>query len=431
MSFFNFHEYLQYSLVFLNLVILIINVYCMIMGVVFETKKRYLTFNAVLTLLTSVVFSISAGANFEYRKISVKNEDFVKAFDKVTPVFLVLLLLLLTAAVLMLYFVLRWKRERITPASIKEAMDKLPAGLCYHNEKGKPVLINHRMAYLCRAITGEALFDGNEFWRRLIYGEVLPGNTVEKYGENPIITVMGDSTISFTRINCEIGGEKIHEIRATDITEQFALHLELKERNSEQRALNMRLQEYGETVWDITREREILAAKVKIHDMLGKAQLVTRRYIETGGADMTKKELTDIWNGTLYLFDGGFAEISADSNLDELYNAAKLMGITINVMGQIPKDNRLLRFIMSGARECLTNAVHHAKARELTVTLYGSGSYFIIEYTNDGKKPDRPISEGGGLSSLRQSVEKDGGTMETHISPQFILRLRIPVKEVY
>ena len=69
----------------------------------------------------------------------------------------------------------------------------------------------------------------------------------------------------------------------------------------------MRLQQYGETVWDITREREILAAKVKIHDMLGKAQLVTRRYIETGGADMTKKELTDIWNGTLYLFDGGFA----------------------------------------------------------------------------------------------------------------------------
>ena len=78
MSFFNFPEYLQYSLVFLNLVILIINVYCMIMGVVFETKKRYLTFNAVLTLLTSVVFSISAGANFEYRKLSEKNEEFVK-----------------------------------------------------------------------------------------------------------------------------------------------------------------------------------------------------------------------------------------------------------------------------------------------------------------------------------------------------------------
>ena len=431
MRFFNLSEYLQYSLVFLNLVILIINVYCMIMGIVFETKKRYLALNSMLTFLTSVVFSFSVGANFEYRKFSAKNAGFIETFDKFTPAFVVMLVLLMTASLLMLYFVVRWKRERITPASIKEAMDKLPAGLCYYNENGVPKLINHRMDYLCRIITGEALFDANEFWRRLTCGEVLPGNVVEKYGKNPIITVSGDSTLSFTRTDCEIEGEKIHEIRATDITEQFTLHLELKERNSEQRILNRRLQEYGETVWDITREREILAAKVKIHDMLGKAQLVTKRYIETGGADMSKDELTDIWNSTLYLFDGGFAEMSADGNLDELYDAAKLMGIVINVKGKIPKDNRLLRFIMSGARESLTNAVHHAKARELTITLYGSGSYFIIEYTNDGKKPDRPISEGGGLSSLRQSVEKDGGIMETQISPQFVLRLKIPVKEVY
>ena len=431
MRFFELPEYLQYTLVFINLIIVIINVYCIIMGVVFDTKKRYLALNVMLLIFSSIIFCFSVGANFDYRKSSLKSTDIIEAFNEFTPVFIAILVILLAVSALMLYFVMQWKKVRITPASIKEAMDKLPAALCYHNADGVPRLINHRMDYLCRVITGEALFDGNEFWHKLTNGDILPGNNVEKYGENPIITVPGDATLSFTRIDREIGGEKIHEIRATDITEQFALNLELRKRNSEQHALNLRLQEYGENVWDITREREILAAKVKIHDMLGKAQLVTRRYIETGGADMTKDELTNIWNGTLYLFDGGFAEVLSDSNLDELYDAAKLMGITINVKGQIPKDNRLLRFIMSGARECLTNAVHHAKANELTITLYGISNYFVIEYTNNGKNPEKPISEGGGLSSLRQSVEKDGGIMETLISPQFILRLKIPVKEVY
>ena len=106
------------------------------------------------------------------------------------------------------------------------------------------------------------------------------------------------------------------------------------------------------------------------------------------------------------------------------------MGINLTVKGVIPADNRLLRFIMSGARECLTNAVHHAKATELTVTLYYEYSFFVVEYTNDGEKPANPISEGGGLSSLRQSVESEGGIMETEIFPQFVLRLKIPSKEV-
>jgi len=341
-----------------------------------------------------------------------------------------LLALLSVLSVLSLYLVEKWKREHITPASIKEGIDRLPAGLCYHSEEGVPRLINHRMDGLCRRITGEPLFDGNELWRRLTKGEVLPGNSVEKWGDNPIISLSDGSTVSFTKIEREIGGRKMYEIRATDITKQYGLNLELQEYNNELRSLNTRLQEYGESVYDITREREILTAKVNIHDMLGKALLVTKRFIESGDEGITKNELTDMWKGTLYLFDGGFTEESESRNLDELYDAAKLMGINLTVKGVIPADNRLLRFIMSGARECLTNAVHHAKASELFITLYREYSFFVVEYTNDGEKPANPISEGGGLSSLRQSVESEGGIMETEISPQFVLRLKIPSKEV-
>ena len=428
-SFLMLPEYLQYTVIFVNLIALVINIYTVVSCVVFEAHKKRIGINLILTGLNTALFYMFVSVNFANRKNINGNSFLSELFSKYGWVFMTLLTMLSVLSVLSLYLVEKWKREHITPASIKEGIDRLPAGLCYHNEKGVPKLINHRMDGLCRMVTGEPLFDGNELWRRLTRGEVLSGNTVIKWGENPIITLSDGNTVSFTKIEREIGGKRLYEIRATDITKQYALNLELQRNNNELRSLNTRLQEYGENVYDITREREILTAKVNIHDMLGKALLVTKRYIENGDDGITEKELTEMWKGTLYLFDGGFTEGSDSGNLDELYDAAKLMGIKLNVNGSIPADNRLLRFIMSGARESLTNAVHHAKATELTVSLYYEYSFFVIEYTNDGAKPLNPVSEGGGLSSLRQSVEAEGGIMETEIYPQFVLRLKIPSKE--
>lgn len=428
-SFLMLPEYLQYTVIFVNLIALVINIYTVVSCVVFEAHQKRIGINLILTGLNTALFYMFVSVNFANRKNINGNSFLSELFSKYGWVFMTLLTMLSVLSVLSLYLVEKWKREHITPASIKEGIDRLPAGLCYHNEKGVPKLINHRMDGLCHMVTGDPLFDGNEFWRRLTRGEVLSGNTVIKWGENPIITLSDGNTVSFTKIEREIGGKRLYEIRATDITKQYALNLELQRNNNELRSLNNRLQEYGENVYDITREREILTAKVNIHDMLGKALLVTKRYIENGDDGITEKELTEMWKGTLYLFDGGFTEGSDSGNLDELYDAAKLMGIKLNVNGSIPADNRLLRFIMSGARESLTNAVQHAKATELTVSLYYEYSFFVIEYTNDGAKPLNPVSEGGGLSSLRQSVEAEGGIMETEIYPQFVLRLKIPSKE--
>lgn len=429
-SFFDLPEYLQYTLIFFNLILLVINIYCVVSCVIFEFKKHHIVVNTVLTAFTCVLYFTAVSANFNYRKNHRTDGFDIMLMGEYFILMSVILIALSALSVFALYTVLKWKREHITPASIKEGLDRLPAGLCYHNKDGVPKLINHRMDNLCRFITGEPLFDANEFWRKLQKGEVLPDNIPQQTGENPIVTVMGNTTLSFTKIEREIGGEKLFEIRATDITQKFALSNKLRRSNNELRELNRRLQEYGENVYDITREREILTAKVNIHDMLGRAQLITKRYIENAKSDITKDELIGIWNGTLYLFDGGFADAKDDISLDELYDAAKIMGIRLIIDGKVPKDKRLLRFIMSGARESLTNALHHAKASELRVRLNSKNFLFVIEFTNDGLQPTEEISEGGGLSSLRQTVEAAGGIMETDIYPNFALRLKIPSKEV-
>ena len=422
-------DMVQSLLLLVNLLILIVDIYCVILGWVFGSGRIYRFFNGALTVLTSVLFCLS-GMDYYNRYMHSGNPGFSKEiFNKPVAVIVILLMLLGGLSLASLFSVNNWKKNYVTPASIKEGMDKLPSGLCYHNEAGIPKLINHRMDNLCRYITGEPLFDGNEFWRRLINGEVIPGNTVEKSGDNPIITISGGETVSFTRAEKEISGEKMYEIRAADITKQFALYNELQKSNNNLRQLNARLQEYGENVWDITREREILSAKVHIHDTLGKSLLITRRYIENGDIGLSKEDLIEIWKANVALFSGGFEGEKDDNSLEELYKAAEIMGIHLKVTGSIPKDNQVLRFVMSGARESLTNAVHHARASELTISLSYSFGFCVIEYTNDGIQPECGISEGGGLSSLRERVENADGIMETEIYPQFVLRLKIPSKE--
>ena len=50
----------------------------------------------------------------------------------------------------------------------------------------------------------------------------------------------------------------------------------------------------------------------------------------------------------------------------------------------------------------------------------------ILTITNNGKRPDGPIVEGGGLSTLRRRVERAGGTMVVQSLPIFKLTVTVP-----
>ena len=52
-----------------------------------------------------------------------------------------------------------------------------------------------------------------------------------------------------------------------------------------------------------------------------------------------------------------------------------------------------------------------------------------LTITNDGNAPEKPIREGGGLTSLRHRVEQMQGKMELESRPYFALTITIPVQE--
>ena len=52
-----------------------------------------------------------------------------------------------------------------------------------------------------------------------------------------------------------------------------------------------------------------------------------------------------------------------------------------------------------------------------------------ISLTNNGTAPKEKITEGGGLSMLRQRIEEAGGKMEVQSIPRFKLMLSLPEQE--
>lgn len=425
-GFFELADFVKSAVLIADTLIIVAEIYCLIACYIYRTEKVDTFLNILLFIFSLTYLTVFADV-LSYNS----NSGFLAVYEAVNriPVVIVFILLALQAAAVSfaLYRVTAWGKTNITPMSIKQGADRLTTGLCCFDENGRPKLINHSMERLCRSITGEPLLNASEFWQKLTAGNVTAGNTVIKSGNEPIILLESGEVRSFSRNQINSGKKMLFELTAADITEQYELSRRLMEYNTELEEVKNRLILFSENVSDITREREILAAKVSIHDRLGNALLAARRYIETGKEAISRKTLLEMLNSNIALMRREAEQPIEEGTLDSLNEAAQIMGITLTVEGDLPKsDNRTMRLIMCAARECITNAVHHAGATTLKISVSSDIDSSIIEYTNDGALPEEEITEGGGLSSLRKNVESEGGTMQIISMPQFVLRLKIP-----
>lgn len=178
--------------------------------------------------------------------------------------------LLLTVLSLSSLLLLRRKsRRQLSPVSIKESCDHLPSALCFAWENGLPCLKNLKMDELSHLLTGEALLNANVFWKAI--------------ESQPIVTLENGQTWSFERVQMEMAGKSIYQITGTNITEEARLQREVEKDNLRLKGMNRRLRQYGQDVQEATREKEILRAKTRVHDQIGRALLQTRQFLSGAG----------------------------------------------------------------------------------------------------------------------------------------------------
>lgn len=75
---------------------------------------------------------------------------------------------------------------------------------------------------------------------------------------------------------------------------------------------------------------------------------------------------------------------------------------------------------------CLTNAVQHANATEISANIWESEYSYTVMIRNNGKPPEKKITEGGGLTNLRHRIEHSGGKMTVQSLPEFSLVIEMP-----
>ena len=385
------------------------------------TESRITIFFSILLIGCLTYFDID----------DISKLDPVSTFAVSIPVSIDFLLLsLFTLLNLFITIVLiRNRKNTISKMSIKEAFDDLPCGICFYEASGVTRLVNSKRNDFSIRITGEYLLNGKKFIS-ILTDENIKRNSLSHQEEEEYIISLDDHVYSFRRREHQLSDKSLYEIIATDITRKHQLSRELNKKNKELSSFNKRMRQYGETIEELTIEKETLSAKRNIHDKLGKLLILSRQSLDKDRTEEEKEVLLSTWKNTLIAFES-MKENESNDTYDELFKAAKDIGISVIFSGRRPESRKGKKIAAKAIIECMTNTIKHAKGNEVYVSFKERNRFIEIQITNNGEQPKEEIKEGGGLSSLRLLIEREGGSMQIISFPRFEMNITIEKGEEY
>ena len=320
----------------------------------------------------------------------------------------------------------RLRRQALGRDSIKQALDMLPSGICYFAPSGRVKLCNRQMDSLFHTISQgdlqtlaelqDALSDCDACsgvirlsWERQTY--LFPDGKVWRYRQSEVKASDG---ATYT------------EAVFSDITELYNKNLELKAQIKQLNAISRELKWLSDNALILTREKEVLSAKTKLHDDMG-AGLIAIRHILHHNRTEEEANAMDLFRQAVSAIKYDNAYPRGRSELDRFLHDAEAIGIKVNLSGDLPEQEELRHVMILAMRECLTNSVRHAGATTIHITAEKKGDSVSVKITNDGRSPETEVVPKGGLHNLYRHIIDFGGTMEIQSKPSFALTVVLPV----
>ena len=320
----------------------------------------------------------------------------------------------------------RLRRQALGRDSIKQALDMLPSGICYFAPSGRVKLCNRQMNSLFHTISQgdlqtlaelqDALSDCDACsgvirlsWERQTY--LFPDGKAWRYRQSEVKASDG---ATYT------------EAVFSDITELYNKNLELKAQIKQLNAISRELKWLSDNALILTREKEVLSAKTKLHDDMG-AGLIAIRHILHHNRTEEEANAMDLFRQAVSAIKYDNAYPRGRSELDRFLHDAKAIGIKVNLSGDLPEQEELRHVMILAMRECLTNSVRHAGATTIHITAEKKGDSVSVKITNDGRSPETEVVPKGGLHNLYRHIMDCGGTMEIQSKPSFALTVVLPV----
>ena len=402
-------------------------IYSVAMGIAYRMTIFYNTLSVALLVAEVTVQVILLNSDYMqmFKYVSFKEPWFL---PRMPVVLLIPLIIIFIAGSLIINIKLNhWKKIHVTSFSLKEGADKLPSGICIFYDNGRIIMINTRMSLLYSELTGNVIHNGNEFWGNLRGGFIKDAEIESESADNLIIK-MDSGEVWFIEKKRIVNEENFAwQVVAADVTDAYEIYNRIQEKTEKLQKMNVKLQNYNHTVEDMTREEEILRVKIRIHDELGQVLLSTKYFIENGMSEQDAEQLLDMWKRNVNLMRLETDPERSEDYLKILNYAAKTIGVKINWYGDMPhSDRNAVKILIHAGKESLTNTVRHANGNELFINASELSEQWYFEFFNNGKQPEAPVTEGGGLSGLRRRVEAEGGKMKLESYPMFKVMLWVP-----
>lgn len=318
--------------------------------------------------------------------------------------------------------------KEIGKNSIKESMDNLPDGICFSKLDGTPLLVNKVMQDISYEVFGSQLVND------VICAEDIKNNKIKKEARILQINPLVIETLGEIWQIKVILHDNVRETLAYKITLEWELYQKIEEKNRQIEKINTNLKEYQKNVGKYTRQKEILQAKIKIHDKIGQALIYFKRYLDMDKKSKKDREkLVNLWLETLVILDekDDFLKENPDSSkniakFEKLIATAKDIGVTVHMQGKIPSHDGDLNHLVEIVHEALNNAIRHGQAKNIWIYLSQDEVNIYCKIKNDGALSQKPIIEKGGLKNIRQSIENCAGTMKIEADSNFTLDLTWP-----
>lgn len=306
---------------------------------------------------------------------------------------------------------------------IREAVDNYPDGICFAAVDGRPILVNRKMNELYWELRGRTITNAHSLW------EDGKAAAFEADGERQLLLRTPDQRVwQMQRQELLIGKTTVIQYIAADITELFAYRNRLRENNAKAAELHKRQRELLQNIVQNNLDRELLNAKIRIHDAFGRLLVMTENSLAGGDRSESAFDLISAWENAAA--DMKNAAVSPGpqqpSPERELVQTAEMIGCRVEFTGKQPSERKALLLLYAAIREALTNAVRHANASRLLISIRESAGRYQVLIENNGRTDVRSVREGGGLSSLRKRLEQDGATMEVVCDRGVALKLTIP-----
>ena len=363
-----------------------------------------------------------------YSDTALKIREMLLSVPTVVPLLYCIAMAYLEA--MLLNNIHRHKYERITGMSIKEAMDGFPDGVLCYAPKGRVMLVNQAMKEFCRQMTGDELVNGDLFTQQMLSGQIRPGCRIVTVGDENVFVLPDETVWKINLQDIPFEDSEVRMLTASEITEEYRKTEELRTMQEGLAALGERLAKVNREIVDLTAEREMLNAKIRIHDEMGKNLLIVKHFILNGGTESEKAAMI----GSLYQNVSFLMKDLPAGTRDEcelMIDTASRLGVTVFVTGTLPDCEPQRHILATAIHECFTNTLRHAHGNELYMNIEDDEDRLRVVLTNNGKKPAGEIEERGGLALLRDLTEREGGRMTILKKPSYAVVLELPKEEYY